>query len=91
MLRLNGPMHRYGRMGTGLSQMSPVFRQKDPQVGFRPEWPGFEAATGANERDIPSLNMRVNAAAAGNALNIPGNETGGGIACTDKSQAIRVS
>jgi len=51
--------------------MSPVFGKKDSQIGFGPEWSRFEPATGANERNIPSFNMRVNATSAADALNVP--------------------
>jgi hypothetical protein len=91
MLRLNRPMHRYRGMCTGLSQMAPVFRKKDSQVGFGPERPRFEPATGANERNVASFNMRVNATTAADAYDIPCYETVGGIAFANKPQAIRVS
>lgn len=90
MLHLDGPMDRYRRMSAGLSQMSPMFRKKDLQVGFRPERSGFEPATGANERNIAGFNMRVNATAAADAVNVP-YETGGRIAFANKPQAISVS
>jgi hypothetical protein len=78
-------------MSTGLSQMTPVFRKKDPQVGFRPEWPRFEPATGTNQRNIPGFNMRVNTTTTADALNVPCYEAIGGIAFANKPQAIGVS
>jgi hypothetical protein len=91
MLRLDRPMDRYRRMSTGFSQMSPVFGKKDSQVGFGPEWPRFEPATGANERNITGFNMRVNATTTADALNVPSYETGDGIAFANKPQAISIS
>ena len=91
MLRLDGPMDRYRRMSTGLSQMSPVFGKKDSQVGFGPERPRFEAATGTNERNIAGVNIRVNATTAADAVNVPCYETAGWIAFANKPQAISIS
>jgi hypothetical protein len=70
--------------------MSPVFRKKDSQIGFGPEWSRFEPATGANERNVASLNMRVNTAAAADTYNVPCYEPSGGT-FADKPQAIGVS
>jgi hypothetical protein len=78
-------------MSTGLSQMTPVFRKKDPQVGFRPEWPRSEPAPRANKRNIAIFDMRVNATTAADALNIPCYKAGGGIAFANKPQAIGIS
>jgi len=71
--------------------MTPVFGKKDSQVGFGPEWPRFEPAPRANERNIAIFDMRVNATTAADAVNIPCYETAGGIAFANKPQAISVS
>lgn len=77
-------------MRARLSQVVPVFRQKNLHIGLCPE-DFFEATPGAGQCNVIGINARIDPAATPGAANVPGDKTLFRSALPQETQSISIS